>query len=96
MAGVHRNGDQRSCGAGNIVSGQATVYANNELVSVDNDPNSHGGGTLNAANPNVRINNKLVVIQGNSASPDGLCPIPGGSHCAPSAVGCSGDVKVGG
>jgi hypothetical protein len=96
MAGVHRNGDQRSCGAANIVSGQGTVYANTSLVSVDNDPNSHGGGTLNAANPNVYINNKLVVIQGNSASPDGLCPILVGSHCSPHAVGCSGDVKVGG
>lgn len=96
MPGVHRNSDQRSCGAANRVSGQSNVYVNNKLASVDNDPNSHGGGSLNAANPNVYVNNKLVVIQGNSASPDGLCPLPGGSHCNPHAVGASGDVFIGG
>lgn len=94
MPGVHRNGDQRGCGAANRVVGQSTVFINNKLASVDNDPNSHGGGNLNASNPNVYINGKLVVIQSNSASSDSLCPLPG--HCNPHAVGCSGDTYIGG
>ena len=96
MPGVHRNGDQRGCGAANKVAGQSTVFVNGKLVSVDGDPNSHGGGNLKASNPNVYINGKLVVIQSNSASPDGLCPIPGGKHCNPHAVGASGNVFIGG
>jgi len=95
MSGVHRNTDQRSCGAGTTVTGQGDVYVNHKLCSVDNDPNTHGGGNLKAANPGVYVNNKLVVIQSNSASPDNLCPLPGGSHCNPSAVGASGDVYIG-
>lgn len=96
MPGVHRNGDSRSCGASNKVVGQGDVYVNGKLASVDNDPNSHGGGELNAKNPKVYINGKLVVIQSNSAAPDGLCPLPGGSHCSPSATGASGNVFIGG
>lgn len=96
MAGVHRNTDSRACGAQTNVNGQSNVYVNNKLASVDNDSNSHGGGNLHAANPNVYINNKLVVIGGNSASPDGLCPLPGGSHCSPSATGTSPDTYIGG
>jgi hypothetical protein len=94
MSGVHRNGDQRGCGAATRVSGQSTVYINGKLASVDKDPNSHGGGALNARNPNVYVNGKLVVIQTNSAAPDGLCP--GAGHCNPHAVGCSGDTYIGG
>ena len=96
MAGVHRNTDNRPCGAQTIVRGQGDVYVNNKLCSVDRDPNSHGGGELKAANPQVYVNNKLVVIKGNSASPDGKCPLPGGSHCNPKATGASGNVYVGG
>lgn len=96
MPGVHRNGDQRACGAATIVAGQSSVYINNKLVSVDNDPNSHGGGNLKANNPKVYVNGKLVVIQSNSAAKDRLCPIPGGPHCNPSAVGASGDTYIGG
>lgn len=96
MSGVHRNNDQRACGAATRVAGQGTVYVNGELASVDNDPNSHGGGGLIAKCNNVWINNKLVVIQANSAKPDAKCPLPGGSHCNPSATGASGDVYIGG
>lgn len=96
MPGVHRNTDQRACGAATRVAGQGTVYVNGLLVSVDKDPNSHGGGALNASNPNVYVNGKLVVVQSNSASPDALCPLPGGSHCNPSAVGRSPDTYIGG
>jgi uncharacterized Zn-binding protein involved in type VI secretion len=39
---VHRNGDSRACGASTTVTGQSTVYVNNKLVAVQNDPNSHG------------------------------------------------------
>lgn len=96
MAGVHRNTDSRACGASTNVAGQSTVYINNKLCSVNNDPNSHGGGELKAANPHVYVNNKLVVILGNSASPDSYCPLPGGSHCNPKANSASGDTYVGG
>lgn len=95
MAGVHRNGDSRACGASTIAS-NPNVFVNNKLAAVDGNPNSHGGGNLNAANPNVFIGNKLVVINGNSASPDALCPLPGGAHCAPSATSASGNVFIGG
>ncbi len=96
MAAVHRNTDGRACGASTNVAGQGNVYVNNKLCSVDGDPNSHGGGNLNAANPNVYVNNKLVVVKGNSASPDSLCPLHGGSHCNPKATGASSNVFVGG
>ena len=46
MPSVHRDGDGRICGATTIVSGNSTVYANNKLVAVNGDPNSHGGGGL--------------------------------------------------
>ena len=96
MSAVHRNLDGRACGASTNVAGQGTVYVNNKLCSVNGDPNSHGGGELKASNPNVYVNNKLVVIKGNSASPDGKCPLPGGSHCNPKATGASSNVYVGG
>ena len=37
MPAIHRHGDARVCGATTIVSGQSTVRANGELVSVDGD-----------------------------------------------------------
>lgn len=95
MASVHRDGDSRACGASTIAS-NPNVYVNSKLASVDGNPNSHGGGALGAANPNVYIGGILVVIKGNGAAPDGLCPIPGGSHCAPSATGGSPDTYIGG
>jgi hypothetical protein len=94
MPAVHRNGDSRACGATTVVSGQSTVYVNNELVAVENDPNSHGAGGLNASvNPGtVFIEGKEMVVNGSTAGADSLCVPLGGSHCAPSATSGSPDV----
>ena len=93
---VHRDTDARSCGATTVVSGQGNVYANNLLISVDGDPNSHGGGALSAGSNKVFINNKLVVNHTpDGAAPDALCPPLGGDHCAPSTAQGSSDVFVG-
>jgi hypothetical protein len=78
------------------VQGQNNVFANDLLVSVDQDPNTHGAGNLNAANNNVFINNKLVVNHTpEDAEPDNLCPPLGGSHCNPVTDGGSPNVFVG-
>ena len=94
MPEVHRDGDSRKCGAS--TNAHVERFSNNRITSVDGNPNSHGGGSLNAANPNVFIGNILVVVNGNGASPDKKCPIPGGSHCAPSATSGSPNVYIGG
>lgn len=94
MASVHRNGDSRACGATTIAS-NPDVYVNDELAAIDKNPNSHGAGGLNAANPGVYIGYKLVVVNKNSAAPDNSCPLPGGSHCSPSATGGSPDTHIG-
>lgn len=93
---IHRDTDSRACGAGTVVAGQGTVFANGLLVSVDKDPNDHGAGSLNAKCNKVYINGKMVVIVGNSAAPDALCPPLGGAHCAPASASGSGNVFVGG
>lgn len=91
MPGAHRQGDSRVCGAGTIVTGQSTVFVNDKLWAVNGDTNDHGGGGLIAGlAPTVSINGKTVIVQGDGAAPDSLCPIP--PHCAPNAVGGSGDV----
>ena len=96
MPQVHRDTDGRSCGA-KTVAANPNVYTNDLLTAVDGNPNTHGGGNLQAANPNVYIGGKLVVINApNSASPDGLCPIPGGPHCNPKTAGGSPNVYIGG
>ena len=96
MPAIHRNTDARACGATTIVAGQGNVYANDLLVSVNGDPNSHGGGALSAANNNVFMNNILVVNDTpESAAPDALCVPIGGAHCAPVTAGGSPDVFVG-
>lgn len=93
MPGVHRHGDGRSCSATTTVTGQSNVYINGRLASVLGDPNTHGGGALNASNTrNVYINSKKISLQGSSAAPDSLCPIPGGPHCNPKATGASPNV----
>tara|TARA_B100001559_G_C16446158_1_gene596857 strand:- start:410 stop:697 length:288 start_codon:yes stop_codon:yes gene_type:complete len=94
MPAVHRDTDGRSCGATTTVSGQGKVYANNLLVSVDGDPNTHGGGNLIAGSKQVFINNLLVVNHTpDQANPDSICPIP--PHCNPETAGGSPDVNVG-
>lgn len=91
---VHRDTDGRICGATTEVAGQDSVYANNLLISVDGDPNSHGDGNLIAGCNEVYINNKLVVNNTpDSADADSLCPIP--PHCGPDTDGGSPNVFVG-
>ena len=93
---IHRNTDARACGATTTVIGQNNVFANNLLVSVDGDTNTHGAGELIAANNKVYINNKLVVNNTpENANPDNLCVPLGGAHCAPVTAGGSDNVFVG-
>ena len=94
MPAVHRHSDSRACGATTVVSGQSNVYANNLLISVNGDPNSHGGGALSAGSRRVYINSIAVVNNTpDGAAADSLCPIP--PHCAPVTAGGSPDVYVG-
>lgn len=95
MSGAHRDTDLRACGATTVSAQSKNVYVNGKLWSINGDPNTDGGGSLIAAVKNVYIGGTMVVNQGDSASPDALCPIPGGPHCAPSATGASGNVFVG-
>jgi len=95
---VHRNNDGRACGATTTVRGQGTVYVNNQLASVQGDPNTHGGGAL-SANVNdgtVFINNIKVVLKGSEAAPDTFCSgrarARGSPHCNPVSVGASPNV----
>lgn len=91
---VHRDTDNRICGAKTIVVGQTNVYANGLLIAVDKDPNSHSGGNLIAACNNVFINGKLVVNNTrDNAYPDGFCPET--PHCNPMTTQGSPDVYVG-
>ena len=95
MTAIHRNDDSRACGASTVVAGNSTVFANNKLVSVNGDPNSHGGGSLGASTNQIFVQNKMVVEVGDSAAPDALCPPLGGAHCGPSSTSGSPDVFVG-
>jgi hypothetical protein len=93
MPVAHRNSDIRTCGATTIVSNQSTVYVNGELWAVAGDPNSHGGGNLVNSGSTVFVEGANVIVNApDSASPDGLCPIPGGNHCNPATSGGSPDV----
>ena len=96
MPSVHRSTDPRSCGATTVVVGQSSVYADQLLIAVDGDPNTHGDGNLIAGSNNVFINNKLVVNHTpDEAAADGLCAPLGGSHCSPVTAGGSPSVFVG-
>lgn len=95
MQKIHRNEDDRSCGALTTVVGQSTVYANGKLVSVNRDPNTDGNGQLNAQCHEVYAGGKKVVIVTNHADPDDLCPILDGPHCDPIATVGSPNVFVG-
>lgn len=94
MAGVHRHGDTRACGATTTVTGQGTVFVEGVLFSVEGDPNTHGGGALIASGSTVFVNGKKIIINGDSASADSLCIPLGGAHCAPSATSGSGTVSA--
>jgi uncharacterized Zn-binding protein involved in type VI secretion len=95
MAYCHRHGDSRACGATTIVTGQNFVKINGKLWSVAGDGNTDGGGALSTSHSWLTIDGKGIIVAGDSAAPDSLCPIPGGAHCAPSAVGFDNSINVG-
>jgi len=86
MPGVSRDNDTAG---GDLIPSQSTVFANNELVIVDNDdvaghgPGEHAGPTIPASgrNPAVYVENKLAIIKGDPAT------------CGDPATG-SGDVWI--
>lgn len=86
---IHRNGDLRVCGATTIVSGQSTVYAESNLISVNGDVESHGGAPLVAATNAVYINGIMVVNVGDTAPPDSAL------HASTSASTGSSTIFVG-
>lgn len=92
MPAIHRQDDLRTCGATTIATGQSTVYVEGKLIAVQGDNNTDGGGALIAGRSDVTIGNIPIIVVGDSASPDSLCPIPGGPHCAPAAASGSGTV----
>ena len=91
MARAHREGDSRTCGATTNVTQQSSVYVNNKLWAVQNDPSTHGNGQLNALNTGVYIENKKVVVRSDDADPDNLCE-DNNSHCDPDPNEGSDDV----
>lgn len=94
---IHRQGDSRTCGA-TTKTRITNVRVNGKFISVDGDTNSHGGGNLKPSitSGKVRAGGEAVIIQGNSASADSFCPIPGGAHCNPAASSASPNVRAGG
>lgn len=91
---VHRVGDDRVCGAVTVLNGNTTVFANNQLIAVDGDTNSHGSGELIAHSNHFYCHGILVVNHtADSAHPDNLCPPE--PHCTPSTAEGSPDVWVG-
>lgn len=96
MPRIHRDTDSRVCGAGTVVNRgiNPDVYANNLLVSIDRDPNTHGGGALIARCRNVFVHNTMVVNHSpDNAYPDSVCPA--GPHCNPKTASGSPNVYVG-
>lgn len=91
---IHRSRDSRSCGASTITKTSKT-RVNGRFVSTDGDPNTHGGGALKSSIGRVRAEGIVVVVQGDNASPDSLCPIPGGPHCNPKASSASNNTRAG-
>lgn len=91
MPGIHRQTDLRKCGASTIVAGNSTVFANNLLVSVNGDPDTHGGGNLIAACRNVYAHNILTV----NNTPDLATPDGPGIHAKPMTVQGSPNVFTG-
>lgn len=94
MSYVHRHGDQRSCGATTVVSGQNFVTVDGKLWAVENDQNTHGAGGLIASKTYIKIGGKSVIVQDDNANQDNLCPSAGGEHCNPRATGYSNLINV--
>jgi hypothetical protein len=92
MVEVHRNNDDRACGATTTVVGQGFVFVDGQLWAVVGDPNTDGGGGLIPGKiAAIYINGKRVIGKGDDADPDSLCPIDP-IHCDPKAT--SGDANV--
>jgi len=90
---VHRHDDARVCGATTIATDHK-VFANNKLIAVNGDVNSHGGGALVAGSNNVYCGGILVVNHTpDGSAADSLCPLA--PHCAPVTAAGSPDVFVG-
>ena len=90
---VHRHDDARVCGATTIATDHK-VFANNKLIAVNGDENSHGGGALVAGSNNVYAGGKKVVNHTpDGSAADSLCPLA--PHCAPVTATGSPDVFVG-
>lgn len=95
MAGAHRHGDARVCGATTDVKLQSTVYVNEKLWAVKGDVNTHGGGGLINSGTTVKIAGYEVIVNSpDSAAADSLCVPIGPPHCAPSTAAASTDVKA--
>ena len=91
---IHRHSDPRVCGATTVVTGNTSVFANDLLVSVNGDPNSHSAGALVAGCNHLYVHSALVVNNTpDGSAADALCPIP--PHCAPITAGGSTNVFVG-
>lgn len=77
MPGVHRDNDDRFCGALTIVTGQSTVFVNNKLWAVVGDLDTHcnEGALIASYGPkNVFINGKNVICAvGDTAASDNSC-----------------------
>lgn len=86
---LHRNTDSRGCGAKTTVVGQTTVFANQKLVAVNNDPETHGGGNLiSVTNHRVYAENKKVIFLDDHASGDSA------DHDPPSTYPTEGSPNV--
>lgn len=97
MPEAHRHDDTRNCGAKTVVEMQTTVFVNNKLWAVRDDPNNHGEGRLiPIIAPTVLIEGKEVIVKGDLSKPDDFCPIAGGNHCAPKPDEGSPNVSAGG
>lgn len=95
MTFCHRHGDSRLCGATTVATKQDFVTIEGKLWACNGDPNTDGAGNLIATETWITIGGIPIIVVGNHASPDGLCPIPGGPHCDPIATGFSDLVDVG-
>ena len=83
MPGAHRHRDARFCGAETIVEGQSTVFVNDKLWAVEDDPEDHGAGELvQVVQPrNVRAEGKRVICAiGDEAEADNFPHFPPLTH----------------
>ena len=90
MTILHRDTDPRNCGALTIVVGNSTVYANDLLIAVDGDINTHGHGELIASGTTVFIHGILVIIDDDIAQIDDAFHV----GAADAANGGSPDVEA--